>query len=98
MSRAYVIAEVDVTDPQAYEQYKVLSTQAIAEGGGEVLVRGGPVHAVEGGWTPARIVVIAFSSLAHAQQFYDSELYRQARQARAHAAHMRLIIAEGVKP
>ena len=36
MSRAYVIAEVDVTDAQAYEQYKVLSTQAIAEAGGEV--------------------------------------------------------------
>lgn len=96
MSRAYVIAEVDVTDPQAYEQYKVLSTQAISEAGGEVLVRGGPVHPVEGGWTPARIVVIAFSSLEHARRFYDGERYRQARQARAQAANMRLIIAEGV--
>ena len=96
MSRAYVIAEVDVTDPQAYEQYKVLSTQAIVEAGGEGLVRGGPVHPVEGEWTPSRIVVIAFASVAHARQFYDGERYRQARQARTHAARMRLIIAEGV--
>lgn len=96
MSRAYVIAEVDVTDPQAYEQYKVLSTQAIAAAGGEVLVRGGAVQAVEGGWNPSRVVVIAFSSMEHARQFYDSALYRQAREARAKAARMRLIIAEGV--
>lgn len=96
MSRAYVIAEVDVTDPQAYEQYKVLSTQAIAAAGGEVLVRGGAVHPVEGGWNPPRVVVIAFGSLAQARQFYDSALYRQAREARSQAARMRLIIAEGV--
>ena len=70
----------------------------IAEAGGEVLVRGGPVHPVEGGWAPARIVVIAFSSVEQARGFYDGERYRQARQARAQAAHMRLVIAEGVGP
>lgn len=96
MSQAYVIAEVEVTDTQAYEKYKVLSTQAIAEAGGEVLVRGGPAHPVEGGWSPERIVVIAFPSFEKAKKFYDGELYRKAREARANAARMRLIIVEGV--
>jgi Uncharacterized conserved protein len=38
---AYIIADVDVTDPQQYEQYKVLSSQAIAAHGAEVCIRGG---------------------------------------------------------
>ena len=96
MNRAYIIAEVEVTDPQAYEQYKILSTQAIAQADGKVLVRGGAVLPMEGGWSPKRMVVIAFDSLEKAQNFYDCETYRQARAARAKAAHMRMIIVEGV--
>ena len=45
MSSGYIIANVTVTDPQQYEQYKKWSSAAIQAHGAEVCVRGGSVEA-----------------------------------------------------
>ncbi|WP_334134382.1 DUF1330 domain-containing protein [Tepidimonas sp.] len=93
---AYIIADVEVTDPEQYEAYKRWSTQAIQEHGAEVLVRGGAVTVLEGDWKPQRVVVLRFADVAAARAFHDSATYRQARQARERAAIMRMIVVEGV--
>ncbi len=93
---AYIIADVDVTDPQQYEAYKRWSSAAIQAHGAEVLVRGGAVTVLEGDWQPSRIVVLRFPSVEAARAFHDSPEYRRAREARAGAAVMRLIAVEGV--
>ena len=49
---AYLIAEVDVTDPAAYDEYRKIVPATIAKYGGKYLVRGGKVDAKEGGWQP----------------------------------------------
>ncbi len=63
MSSAYIIANVRVTDPQQYEQYKKLSTLAMQAHGAEVCVRGGTVEWIEGDWHPDRIVILKFPSV-----------------------------------
>jgi uncharacterized protein (DUF1330 family) len=93
---AYVLASVDVTDPVQYEQYKLLSGPAVAAGGGKFIVRGGAIDVLEGQWPRSRLVVIEFPSVAAAKAFYDSEKYRDARQARAGAADFNMIIVDGV--
>lgn len=93
---AYLIAQVDVTDPQQYEQYKALSSQAIAAHGAEILARGGEVQVLEGDFRPGRVVVLKFPDLAAARTFYDSAEYQLARQARAGAAVMRMIAVQGI--
>ncbi len=93
---AYIIADVDVTDPQQYEEYKRWSSAAIQAHGAEVLVRGGAVTVLEGDWQPSRIVVLRFPSVEAARAFHDSPEYRRAREARAGAAVMRMIAVEGV--
>lgn len=93
---AYIIADVDVTDPQQYEDYKRWSSAAIQAHGAEVLVRGGAVTVLEGNWQPSRIVVLRFASVQAAQAFYDSPEYRRAREARAGAAVMRMIAVQGM--
>ncbi len=94
---AYVIAEVKVSDPQRYEGYKALSPGAIAAAGGRFLVRGGQTEVLEGSWQPGRIVVAEFASMAAAKAFYESTLYRQARDARAGATELfDMICVEGV--
>ncbi|MFN3611709.1 DUF1330 domain-containing protein [Tepidimonas sp.] len=93
---AYIIADVDVTDPQQYEEYKRWSSAAIQAHGAEVLVRGGAVTVLEGSWQPSRIVVLRFPSVEAARAFHDSPEYRRAREARAGAAVMRMIAVEGV--
>ena|SRR5579859_2488334 len=93
---AYVIVNVDITDPMAYPEYTKLVPPTIAAYGGEFLVRGGKVETMEGVWAPKRLVVIKFENAARAKQWLDSEEYRPVRAMRHQAATSQLIIVEGV--
>ena len=93
---AYLIAEVDVTDPAAYDEYRKLTPGAIAVYGGRFIVRGGAVESKEGGWNPSRLVVVEFSSMDQARKFYHSPEYAPALAIRTKASKSRLVLAEGV--
>jgi len=92
---AYIIANITVTDPAQYEEYKRLSSHAMRVHGAEVCVRGGRTEVLEGDWQPERIVVLKFPSLEQARAFNDSAEYAAARRARQGAALMRMILVEG---
>jgi uncharacterized protein (DUF1330 family) len=92
---AYIIADVEITDPAQYEEYKKLSTAALQAHGAEVLVRGGRTETLEGR-APHRVVVLKFPSVSAARAFYDSAEYARARAARANAAIMNMFIVEGL--
>ncbi len=95
---AYVIADIEVSDPERYKEYMALSPAAIAAGGGEFVVRGGATHVLEGDWTPGRMVMAKFPSLEAARAFYDSVRYREARAKRAGATRrFNMIVVEGVQ-
>ena len=95
MSPAYIIANVNVTDPEQYEQYRLLSTAAIQHSQAQILVRGGETQPLEG-QAPSRTVILKFPSMAAAREFYDSERYKKAREARESAAEMIMYIVEGI--
>ena len=92
---AYIVADVDVTNPEQYAEYRKLSSAAFEAHGIAPLARGGATVALEGR-TPGRIVIIPFDSVDAAKAFYDSPEYRRARDARAGAANMNMLIVEGV--
>ena len=96
MPSAYIIANVTVTNPEQYEQYKKLSSIAMQAHGAEVCVRGGQVAQLEGDWAPKRIIVLKFSSFEEAKAFYNTPEYLKAREARAGAAIMNMVAVEGV--
>ena len=96
MSSAYIIANVEVTNPEQYEEYKRLSTIAMKVHGAEPCVRGGKVEVLEGDWHPERIVILKFPSVEQAKKFNDSPEYGKARAARQGAAIMRMIVVEGI--
>jgi uncharacterized protein (DUF1330 family) len=93
---AYLIAEVDVTDPAAYEDYRKQVPPIIAKYGGRYLVRGGKVESKEGGWTPPRFVIVEFPTMEQARKFYDSPEYAPVLAIRKKASRSRLILAEGL--
>jgi len=93
---AYIIAHVDVTNPEQYEEYKKWSTEAMRVHGAEVCVRGGKVEVLEGDWNPSRVVVLKFPTVEAAKKYYDSTEYTKARAARQGAANMRMVVVEGV--
>src|SRR5450830_1634016 len=96
MSSAYIIANVTVTNPAQYEEYKKWSSAAMQAHGVEVCVRGGKVEVLEGDWVPERLVILKFPSVAAAKAFDASPDYSKARAARHGAAIMRMIVVEGV--
>jgi uncharacterized protein (DUF1330 family) len=95
--KAYWIAHVTVTDPEAYKGYQALAPAAFARFGGRFLARGGDAEVMEGP-DLARHVVIEFPSLQAARECYHSAEYAAARDARAGAALVHLTIVEGVAP
>ena len=92
----YLIARVNVTNPEAYENYKKLAAAAIENHGGRYLARGGRTVTLEGPEESARVVVVAFPSLQKAQAFYESPAYQEAIEARKGAATGQFVIVEGV--
>jgi uncharacterized protein (DUF1330 family) len=92
---AYVIADVEVTDPAKYEDYRKLTPGAIAKHGGRFVARGGQTATLEGNWRPGRVVIIEFPTFEQARNFYTSVEYTAARRARAGAATMKMIVVDG---
>lgn len=96
MPSAYIVADITVTNPEQYEEYKRWSTIAIQHFGGEVCSRGGRSEVLEGEWAPQRLVVLKFKDFDAARAFYNSEQYLKAREARKGASISRMVIVEGV--
>lgn len=92
---AYVILDITVTDPEAYETYKKLASKALEAYGGSFLVRGGASETVEGDWNPNRVVVLRFDSVDTAKAWYASEEYAPAMKIRHGASTANMILVEG---
>ena len=95
---AYVINDMVVTDPVLFEEYKKLSPPTVAQYGGRFLARGGSTATLEGEWSPKRLVIIEFPSVAQARAWVDSPEYAPARRLRQITTISNLIVVEGVAP
>lgn len=93
---AYVIVEVNVTDPQLFQEYAKGVPATIAAYGGKYLVRGGTMESKEGGWAPKRVVVLEFPSMDQARKWYHSPEYKPLLEMRLKAAESKLILVEGL--
>jgi uncharacterized protein (DUF1330 family) len=96
MAHAYVIADIEVTDPEVYEEYKRLSAAAVEKYHGRWLVRGGAADVLEGEWQPHRIVVVEFEDEQAARRMFNSREYAQAREVRQRSAHSSFVLVSGV--
>ncbi len=94
MPKGYVIARVDILDPEAYARYAAAATKAIAAHGGRALARGGRHEALEGK-ARARNVVLEFDSYDAARAYYVSDEYQAARALREGAAEIEMVLVEG---
>ena len=93
----YVIAEVDVSDPEAFKKYAEKVPATVASFDGHYLVRGGKIQSVEGE-APKRITVIAFESAEKAHAWEYSPAYQAIKPIRQSSAKSRIFIVEGIAP
>jgi len=92
----YVIAIVDVTDADAYQEYARRVPATIAKYGGRYLVRSGKSDVREGEWSGTRTVILEFPSLARALEWYDSPEYKPLRPIRQANSRASIAFFEGV--
>jgi len=93
---AYVLAEVEITNPEGYKEYTAVVPGTIAQYGGKFLVRGGAATPLEGEWPQVRRVLIEFPSKDQALKWFNSPEYEKPMAMRRANSKGRLVILEGV--
>ncbi len=95
---AYLIANINVTDPKVFEQYRAQVPAVIAQYGGKYAVRGAAPEAVEGTSPFKRLVVLEFVSMAALKAFYHSPEYAPLIALRQKASTGDVVLVEGYAP
>ncbi|NBD31129.1 MAG: DUF1330 domain-containing protein [Alphaproteobacteria bacterium] len=92
---AYLIARIDVTDPEDYAAYAAQTVALAEKWGGRFLVKGGAQRVAEGE-APARHVIVEFPDRATAEAWYDSAEYQQILPIALRASRRDIVIVEGM--
>jgi uncharacterized protein (DUF1330 family) len=95
--KGYIVANISVTDADAYEAYRSQTGAIIAQYGGRALVKGGAIRVREGDPGLSRLVILEFPSIEAAAMFYDSPEYQAIVPIRQANADATLCIVEGVE-
>lgn len=93
---AYMIVDVDISDPQQYELYKRDVPALIRRHGGEYLVRGGAFEVVEGDWRPTRLVLFRFPDRAAVKAFLADPGYQPLAALRHGIARTDMVVVDGL--
>ncbi len=93
---AYVIADIEITDSTGFKDYQQKVPATIAAYGGRYLARGGATEVFEGAWSPKRVVLLEFPSMAQLKVWWDSPEYKPLRVIRERTTKSKLIVTEGI--
>ena len=93
---AYLIADVEVTDPAAMGDYFKLAGESLAPFQWKSILCCGVVEVLEGDWKPKNMVMLEFESMEQAQQWYNSPAFTKAKDILHRAASTNVILVEGV--
>jgi uncharacterized protein (DUF1330 family) len=94
---AYVIFDVDIRDAARYQQFMQGVKPALEAAGARYLARGGAHQVYEGDWTPRRIVILEFHSVAACEAFYNGATYQGLKAIRDQCSSARLVSVEGLE-
>lgn len=92
--KGYWIANVTVSNAEAYSDYQALAPEAFEKYGGRFLARGAAATLEGQDWQ--RRVIIEFDSIEQARACYNSPEYCLAREKRAHACQADIALIEGL--
>jgi uncharacterized protein (DUF1330 family) len=93
---AYVIMDIEVTDPEGYKEYVKLAPPVAILYGGKHLTRGGANETLEGDWQAKRLVILEFPSVEQAKAWLNSPEYAPARALRNKYTRTNMVVVEGI--
>lgn len=94
---AYVVANIEVTDPETYQQYIPGARASIEGHGGQLLAVDQSTEVLEGP-APARTIIFQFPDKATADAWYHSSDYQSVIHLRLESTKSTLVIADGFVP
>ncbi len=96
MQPAYVVSNIDITDPDRYGDYRRLVPPTLVKFDAGYLVRGGEFEVVEGALPYSRLVISRFPSWDHARNWNNSRDYNQVKAIRQAASRSDTFMTEGL--
>lgn len=93
---AYVIVDINITDPVRYDEYKKLASPTVELYGGRYIARGGKTETLEGDWLPSRLVILQFDSIDQARTWLNSPEYSAIKTIRHQTATSKMVVVEGL--
>jgi len=93
---AYMIVNLQVTDPGSFKEFQERFPAVLERFGGKYLARGGKAERWEGVWEPSRVVIFEFPSIDHAKRLYESKEYEPLKAIRMQSSKSDLIVVEGL--
>lgn len=92
---ACLVAQIEVTDPALYADYRAQVGATVSAHGGRFVVRGGESTALEGKVPWSRLIVIEFPSMEALQAWYHSPEYAPLIEMRKRCARGDLVAVQG---
>ena len=93
----YMIGDVDIKNIEEYKKYMEKVKPMIENYGGEYLIRGGEIDALETNlWEPTRMVLVKFPSKEIAMEWYNSDEYKPFKKIRLDNATSNILMVEGL--
>lgn len=92
----YVIFDVEIRDMERYQAFMQGVKPALEAAGARYLARGGAHQVHEGDWTPRRIVLIEFPSMAAWEAIYNGPTYQGLKGIRDECSSARLVSVQGI--
>jgi uncharacterized protein (DUF1330 family) len=93
---AYFVAEVEVLDPTAFQEYVKGAPATVAAYGGKYIARGGAIEIFEGSWEPKRLTIVQFESVARVKEWFNSPEYAPFKEIRKKTTRANLLVTEGL--
>jgi uncharacterized protein (DUF1330 family) len=93
---AYVINEIEVTDPAAFKTYAERQGALIQSFGGHFLARGGATETLEGPKVGARVTIYVFDSMDKLNAWKAAPEQKDLIALRDRSSHFRAIAVEGL--
>jgi uncharacterized protein (DUF1330 family) len=94
----YIVGDIHITDPAAYDAHVPRALATIARFGGRVIAGGdSKVDLLEGDPIPERFFIIEFPTADAARRWYRSDDYQEALKVRQSTSHGRVLLIEGTE-
>ena len=93
--KAYVIAQIEITNEDKYKEYLEKVTTIVNKYNGKYIVRAGKYKVLLGNWDYSRTVIVKFQNYEAAINWYNSKEYEPIKKIREENSEGNCIIIEG---